>query len=32
VDAGLVVDHLDYWVQTQGLRAPYPGWATSGTS
>jgi hypothetical protein len=25
--AGLVVDHVDYWVQSQGLTAPYAGWS-----
>jgi hypothetical protein len=24
--AGLVVDHVDYWVQGQGRTAPYAGW------
>ena len=23
---GLVVDHVDYWVQSQGRMAPYAGW------
>lgn len=23
---GLVVDHLDYWLQSQGRTAPYAGW------
>jgi SnoaL-like domain len=24
---GVVVDHVDYWMQDQGQAAPYPGWA-----
>jgi hypothetical protein len=23
---GLVSEHVDYWLQTQGRRPPYPGW------
>jgi hypothetical protein len=23
---GLVVDHLDYWLQSNERTAPYPGW------
>jgi hypothetical protein len=25
-DAGYVVDHVDYWLQAQGRRAPYRDW------
>jgi hypothetical protein len=24
---GSVVDHVDYWVHTEGRRSPFPGWA-----
>jgi SnoaL-like domain len=24
---GRVVDHVDYWLSTEGRREPYPGWA-----
>ena len=26
-DDGLVVDHVDYWVQADGRRLPFTGWA-----
>lgn len=29
---GLVVDHVDYWVQSQGRTVPYDGWARPGIS
>jgi hypothetical protein len=29
---GLVVDHVDYWVQRQGRTVPYAGWGEAGTS
>jgi SnoaL-like domain len=28
--AGLVVDHVDYWVQSQGRTVPYAGWREAG--
>ena len=25
-EAGLVIDHVDYWLQENGRLQPYPGW------